>query len=228
VHVAVDEWRSAAMDGTRSGWRSALTVIVVVGLALLGVMLVARHFGVDLRLVATDPDDIAGAPAFYGGLGLFGFAVWGAGAGAAAVGGVAARGGPDPYRSSRMLIQASLITAWLVIDDMYQLHENGLQHIGVPQKLVIVVYVVVVAAWAWGNRAAIRATEFPIVVLALAFLALSVAFDQEVLGIVRGPFFEDTPKIVGICLWTLWLARSSIRLVRSQRSSAAGAATVTA
>ncbi|HET7902395.1 MAG TPA: hypothetical protein VFL59_14530 [Candidatus Nanopelagicales bacterium] len=218
--MAVDEWRSAAVAGTRSGWRSALTVIVVVGAALVVVMLIARHFGVDLRLVATDPDDIAGAPAYYGGMGLFGFAVWGAGAGAAAVGGVAARGAADPYRCSRMLIQASLITAWLVIDDMYQLHENALPNLGIPQKLVIVVYVVVVAAWAWGNRAAIRSTEFPILVAALAFLALSVAFDQEVLGIVRGPFFEDTPKIIGICLWSLWLARSSIRLVRSQRVSA--------
>ena len=58
-------------------------------------------------------------------------------------------------------------------------------------------------------------------VVGLGFFALSVLLDQEVLGISRGPFFEDTPKIIGICLWALWLMRSAIRLVRSQRDVAA-------
>jgi len=185
------------------------------------VFLILRATGVDPRLAATDPDDIAKAPAFYGGMALFGFGVWGAGAGAAFVGAIAARGGPDPYGMSRMLVQAGLITAFLAIDDMYQLHENGFQYLHIPQKVVILAYVVIVVAWAWANRVAIRATEFPIAVVGLGFFALSVLLDQEVLGISRGPFFEDTPKIIGICLWALWLMRSAIRLVRSQRDVAA-------
>ena len=84
-------------------------------------------------------------------------------------------------------------------------------------------YVVIVVVWAWANRVAIRATEFPIAVVGLGFFALSVLLDQEVLGISRGPFFEDTPKIIGICLWALWLMRSAIRLVRSQRDLTAEA-----
>jgi hypothetical protein len=225
--VAIDEWRTGAVEGTRTGWRSAVAVIVVVGLGLLAVFLILRATGVDPRLVATDPDDIAKAPAFYGGMALFGFGVWGAGAGAAFVGAIAARGGPDPYRISPMLVQAGLLTTFLAIDDMYQLHENGFQRIGIPQKVVILAYVVIVIAWAWANRTAIRATEFPIAVVGLGFFALSVLLDQEVLGISRGPFFEDTPKIIGICLWSLWLARSAIRLVRSQRDAAAAAPVAT-
>lgn len=219
--MAIDEWRTGAAEGTRTGWRSALVVIVGVGLGLLVVFLILRATGVDPRLAATDPDDIAKAPAFYGGMALFGFGVWGAGAGAAFVGAIAARGGPDPYGMSRMLVQAGLITAFLAIDDMYQLHENGFQYLHIPQKVVILAYVVIVVAWAWANRVAIRATEFPIAVVGLGFFALSVLLDQEVLGISRGPFFEDTPKIIGICLWALWLMRSAIRLVRSQRDVAA-------
>lgn len=215
--MAMDEWRASAVEGTRTGWRSALGVIVAVGLGLLVVLLILRATGVDPRLAATDPDDIAKAPAFYGGMALFGFGVWGAGAGAAFVGAIAARGGPDPYGISRMLVQAGLITTFLAIDDMYQLHENGFQYLHIPQKVVILAYVVVVIGWAWANRVAIRATEFPIAVVGLGFFALSVLLDQEVLGISRGPFFEDTPKIIGICLWALWLMRSAIRLVRSQR-----------
>ena len=137
------------------------------------------------------------------------------------MGAIAARGGPDPYGMSRMLVQAGLITAFLAIDDMYQLHENGFQYLHIPQKVVILAYVVIVVVWAWANRVAIRATEFPIAVVGLGFFALSVLLDQEVLGISRGPFFEDTPKIIGICLWALWLMRSAIRLVRSQRDVAA-------
>lgn len=219
--MAIDEWRAGAVEGTRTGWRSALAVIVGVGLGLLVVFLILRATGVDPRLAATDPDDIAKAPAFYGGMALFGFGVWGAGAGAAFVGAIAARGGPDPYGMSRMLVQAGLITTFLAIDDMYQLHENGFQYLHIPQKVVILAYVVIVVVWAWANRVAIRATEFPIAVVGLGFFALSVLLDQEVLGISRGPFFEDTPKIIGICLWALWLMRSAIRLVRSQRDVAA-------
>jgi hypothetical protein len=221
--MAIDEWRTGTVEGVRTGWRSTVAVILVVGLGLLAVLLVLRHYGVDPRLVATDPDDIAKAPAFYGGMALFGFGVWGAGVGAAFVGAVAARGGPDPAGIGRMLLQAGLLTAFLAIDDMYQLHENGFQHVGVPQKLVILAYIAIVVVWAWANRGAIRATEFPIALVGLAFLALSVLLDQEVLGISRGPFFEDTPKIIGICLWSLWLARSAVRLVRSQRDAAVAA-----
>ncbi len=219
--MAIEEWRTGTADGIRTGWRSTVIVVVAVGLGLLVVLLVLRHYGVDPRLAATDPDDIAKAPAYYGGMALFGFGVWGAGAGAAFVGAVAARGGADPAGIGRMLLQAGLLTAFLAIDDMYQLHENGLPSIGIPQKLVILGYVVVLLAWAWANRAAIRATEFPIVVVGLGFLALSVLLDQEIFGIARGPFFEDSPKIIGICLWSLWLARSAVRLVRSQRDAAA-------
>lgn len=219
--MAIDEWRTSAVEGTRTGWRSMLAVILAVGLGLLAVFLILRATGVDPRLAATDPDDIAKAPAFYGGMALFGFGVWGAGAGAAFVGAIAARGGPDPYGMGRMLVQAGLITAFLAIDDMYQLHENGFQYLHIPQKVVILAYVVIVVVWAWANRVAIRATEFPIAVVGLGFFALSVLLDQEVLGISRGPFFEDTPKIIGICLWALWLMRSAIRLVRSQRDASA-------
>ena len=106
--MAIDEWRTGAVEGTRTGWRSAAAVIVAVGLGLLVVFLILRATGVDPRLAATDPDDIAKAPAFYGGMALFGFGVWGARAGAAFVGAIAARGGPDPYRISPMLVQAGL------------------------------------------------------------------------------------------------------------------------
>jgi hypothetical protein len=39
---------------------------------------------------------------------------------------------------------------------MYQLHENGFQRIGIPQKVVILAYVAIVIVWAWANRTAIR------------------------------------------------------------------------
>lgn len=219
--MAYSEWRQSAADGTRTGWRSLVIVVVGASAALVVAYLLVRAGGVSPHNLATDPDDLGGLPVYYGAFALMGFTVWGIGIGGALVGALAARGGSDPHRVGPMLLSAAALTAYLVFDDMYQLHENGYLHLGIPQKLVMLVYVVVALVWLWVCREAIRHTEFVIAAAALAGFALSVIIDQELFGLALGPFVEDVPKIIGICLWSLWLVRSGIGLVRSQRDARA-------
>lgn len=222
--MSITDVAEATRERLSTSWRSVVVVSVVV-LGALAVAFVLLHLtGVKTQYLATDPDDIADLPVYYGAMALFGFTVWGVAIGGAAVGAVAHRGLPDPARVGRMLGLAALFSAYLALDDMYELHENGYPNLGIPQLLVIGGYMVVALGWLWASRAAVLASEFPILLLAFAGFGLSVLIDQGVFGDARGPFIEDVPKVLGLCLWALYLARTSVALVRGRYDGAGATA----
>lgn len=216
------DWAQVTRSSVRRSWRPVLVVVLGVLVAAAVLVLIARHFDVPTADLASDPNEIAGAPVWFGLTALVDFAVWSAGAGAALVGGLQARQRPDPQRLGRFLLQASALTAYLVVDDMFLFHENLYPNVlGIPQKLVMVVYVVLVVAWLVLNRGAIAGTDFPILLLGGLFFAMSVVMDQGLLlGFHPGPFTEDVPKVIGIFLWSVYLVRTAVGVTRPLPDSA--------
>lgn len=119
------------------------------------------------------------------------------------------------------LLNAGVLTAWLMLDDLYMLHERVLpDFLGIPQPLVFGAYVLLVALLIVRfRRVIIGATDYRLLALALAFFALSIASDQ-------GPgewhqlrwliLVEDGAKLLGIVSWLAYFASIASRALASR------------
>jgi hypothetical protein len=100
------------------------------------------------------------------------------------------------YESARRFAVAGGVTAYLAIDDALLIHEAFLVTLGVPEKVTVGVYVVAVAVLIALGLGFLRQTPWPILVLAGAFFAVSIAIDvitaDEIL------LLEDGAKFFGI------------------------------
>jgi len=188
-----------------------LLTIVAVGIVVGAVLAMglARHL--ELPNLTRDPAAVTGTHWWVGLLSFLGFALWGIGAGAALAAGLASTAGPR----RRLLLQAAVLTVFLLLDDMLMLHENVLPNLHVPEIVVYAGYLLAVTAWAWSNRVEMRRTDRLLLVVALLGFAASIGLDKLVDGITNWTFLEDSLKFGGIALWSLYLVRTSASTFRS-------------
>jgi hypothetical protein len=111
------------------------------------------------------------------------------------------------------LLIPGLLTVLLALDDRFEIHETLLpRYVMGPDDLLIVVYVVVSIAWVIAFRRRILQTEYVLLGIALALLAVSVAVDTW----TEGPYstrymFEDGFKFLGIVGWLGYFGRVCFR-----------------
>lgn len=120
------------------------------------------------------------------------------------------------------LLSAGLFTLILLLDDLFMAHEQILPDVfGVPEKAVLVTYVVLACAYLLVNRRAILQGDAVILVLALGFFALSNVADVAIpyhfhdtpIGreVNHGVILEEGLKFVGIAAWTVFHLRAAWR-----------------
>lgn len=131
-----------------------------------------------------------------------------------------ARGDTDGW--SPFLMASGALTSWLLIDDMFMLHDQALRdYIHVPEKLTFLAYAMVVCVYLAVFSPRIRRTDVTLFVLAFCFFGISLGMDVLVhdeiyLHIVAPDFkarhlFEDGAKLLGIVTWCAYLVRTSWR-----------------
>lgn len=118
------------------------------------------------------------------------------------------------------LVVAAVGTAYLTVDDMFQLHEELFPKLGIPQKVVLSAYAVLALGYLWSYRGFLRAYEWPLLALGAVALGISAALDQ--LG--GRAFIEDGFKLFGYSLLAVYFVRLSLRLLAdtSARAPATG------
>jgi hypothetical protein len=111
-----------------------------------------------------------------------------------------------------LLFAAGGVTGLMVLDDLFLLHEEVYDTV-VPQAVVIIVYAVLTACFAWRYRRRLRA-DLLLIVGAYGFWGVSglidVLFENEATVVV-----EDGAKFVGICVWTVMLSGRALRELRT-------------
>ncbi len=213
-----DERPDAADGPLAQGRRLAVPLAVVLAgvvVVCLGVAFLAHRKGVELSDLTRDPSAVTSTPWYIGLLSFLGFALWAIGAGAALTAGLALNDPADRHRR-RLLLQAAALTMFLLLDDMLLFHEEVLPNLGVPEKVVYGLYVVVTAGWLVINRRDLLRTEWILVALAFAGFAASIGLDKVIDGITGWTFLEDSLKFAGIALWCLYLVRTGLRSLRER------------
>lgn len=118
-------------------------------------------------------------------------------------------------QSRRFFLSSGMITILLLLDDLFLLHENVLPNIfGIPQKLVYVIYAIIVAFYLIKFSKLIFKTNFIPLLLALALFAISIFNDQLTFFAEYNKdlhtVVEDGSKLLGIYCWLIYFAVGSL------------------
>lgn len=196
-----------------------LVLVYGAGVAtLLLVLLAAGITGVPFKQFSQDPTSVLDGAYYIGSLSNLGVLVWWTGAVAATLAGYARRNDA----SGIPLLAAGVFTALIAIDDLLLIHETFFRLRGVPEGLVIGIYALAAAAYAWVFRDFLRRSEWILLVSAAAMLAISVGIDVS----TDSRAWEDSAKFLGIVGWTAFLVRAALAALtdRSRRPGPEGRA----
>lgn len=216
------------MNPIRSSARDALDQFRSVGklvlvwfylpavLCLLAVVAwVVRAPGVEPEALFRDVATVAEVPWYSGLVSQLGAVLWAASATACLLAYVVLRSaGAARPRSQRFLLHAGLLSAFLLTDDLFLLHEEvAAIHLSVEQRTVYVAYFLLLLGFLASHRRELLASRWTVLAVSFGLLGASMGMDvvtdtfhDSLLD--EGSFyeryevvFEDGMKLLGIVSW---------------------------
>lgn len=188
-----------------------VAALVAAVLLVIAVALVSRLAGIPFEVFSRDVVSLTGVRSYTGALSNVGAALWVAAGSVALLSGVVLHRWRQPRRS-HLLLSLGCLTMVLAFDDLLVLHESAAPFVGVPQRVLVSSYVVVLAWLMFRHREVIRTTPMRLLGLSCALFAASLALDQ--FSAVDRYVFEDGFKLVGIVGWLLYLTLTSLRWLK--------------
>lgn len=187
---------------------------------LVAVALVSILFQVSMPALTGDVTAIAKIHPLSGILSNLGVLLWCAAASICVFAAVTLRN-VKPSDTFWFLLSSALLSAYLLFDDFFLFHEElAFRYLGLNQKVVYAALGIAVSAYIIAFRRVILRTNFGVLLLALGFLATSVATDAILepwlwrLGHWEY-FFEDGAKWLGIASWCSYYVHTSHQLLVS-------------
>ena len=201
------------MSRLRPVLRTVLVVSALTAALLLAALALGAVVDRPLAYFTRDPSATLGAPLYVGLLSHVGVLVWWSCAVVCALAWALRR--RDDERRSTALFAAAGITAYLALDDLFQIHEVVFPDmIGISQLAVIAAYALALAAYVAFFRRFVRESDWPLLALAVAFFAASVALDTlgDAVG-WKNHLLEDGAKLFGIVAWSAYFVRIGVATI---------------
>lgn len=200
--------------------RQLLVTLIPASLVLLVIAMVSVIYAIPMPSITRDPKSLLDGHPLTGFLSSLGVLLWCATATVCWFAAVAVRASVA-VESYRFLMASSLLSFYLLFDDLFMIHEAlAPDHLGLSQRYVIFILGLIVASYLVVFRFVILKTNFIMLLLALGFLGLSVAFDlffeRWMWGLGHWVYFlEDGVKWLGIACWCSYFLRESYFFVGS-------------
>jgi len=130
----------------------------------------------------------------------------------------------DFARSKRLLLQGGILTATLLLDDIFLFHEEiAPDYLHIGEKIVIAGYLIIGIVFVFSNWKEILSSEYLILMIALAMFGASIFFDALPMDDFNVRYFweqlelflEDGFKFAGIATWLTYFVRYSIRRIET-------------
>ena len=185
---------------------------------LIGVAIVSIVLDINLRLITSDVTAIAKINPLSGILSNFGIILWCASASICFFAAIAIRN-IEPKDSFWFLVYSGFLSAYLLFDDFFQLHEIlAGEHVGISEIFTYMALGMAVLIYLFIFRRNIWRTNFPFLLMAFTFLASSVATDlfqsSFIMRIGHWEFFiEEGTKWLGIACWCSYYVQTSYHFV---------------
>ena len=217
------QWRDAVLD-FRQQWRALWFVMLLIYtpviIAFAIVIAVRLTTGIAIAEFTRDPLGFTDIPVYTGALSNLGVVIWSAAATVClftyGVNLVWATGGAR----SHFLLAGGLVTVWLLLDDLFMLHEVVFpEYLGVAEDIVYGTHIVILLAFLVWYRTAILHTPFLLLALAFVGFGVSVGADAtaSILSVPGLYVFEDGAKLFGIVSWARYFTLASARQIAAGR-----------
>ncbi|MBW7850268.1 MAG: hypothetical protein H3C38_07230 [Rhodospirillales bacterium] len=194
---------------------SALAVLFMFFAVTVTLSLVGLYVAYDIHpnVLLRDPNATARQPEYYGLVSNLGILAWTSAAAISLYSGLLLRrSGGAPI--SRILLTGGAFTALLCLDDLFMLHEGLLARIGVSEVPLLVTYAVLAVLWVAVSVRRLMATEWMLLLIALAAMAGSVLIDLVNVPLPGQLLAEDMLKFTGILFWVAYFVRLSWQSMR--------------
>ncbi|MEQ8841320.1 MAG: hypothetical protein RIB98_10085 [Acidimicrobiales bacterium] len=211
-HPTVTERRRSWSGGHQFLALGPLLVVWVATSALLYASAAQDEVPTDLLFL--DPATVGDQPWYTGllhELGILGWAV----AATAAAGGAWVAWLTGRRNSVWFLASGALLTIALLTDEVTGFHSVLGPRLGLAKQVSIGAILAGAALWFVANWHEIRRTRWPILIISLAALAMSVLLDYGRQTTSFHVFYEDAPKLFGIVGWATYFVFTTIDITRS-------------
>jgi len=188
-------------------------VALAVAAALIGLVL-HIHATAEVSMGTLTRDPLSGKPAYLGLLSQMGILVWAASAATCLLAAGVLRGAPE----SRFLFGAGILSLVLCLDDAFLLHDEVLPLVGVPEELIYAGHLGIVLVFLVAFRRQILRAHYPVLLLALGLLGVSVVCDAWGLPWLDPYLLEDGAKFAGITMWTAFFSTVAGSLLGADRA----------
>jgi len=188
-------------------------------LVLAGAAVAYEVRGIPTGYLTRDPAALAQAPFYIGAISNLGMLGWSAGAAACALAYALLRRDGGPSESRRFFLASGLLTAVLLVDDLFLVHDQiAPRYFRVPEEAILAVYAACAAAYLARFGAAIRGTDFLPLALALGFFAASLAADLWLAASPYSHLVEDGCKLIGIASWSAYFTHTALQQLQARRA----------
>ena len=195
-----------------------LLVFFFANLILVAVATINRIYQVPFTLMTSDPTAIAGIHPLSGVLSNLGIILWCFATSNCILAATIMRS-IGTKKLFLFLLYSSLLSTFLMLDDLFQFHEDLSTMIGLNQKVIYVLLATAVITYLINFRKILIQTNIIPFIIALASLFLSIVLDTivyKIFGSQLGDwlyFMEDGAKWIGIVFWCFYFSYTSFQLI---------------
>ncbi len=204
---------------TRISSRQLLITFVPSVSVLFVVVIVSVFFKVDMPKMTRDVTAIANIHPFSGALSNLGILLWCVSASICFFAAIIIRK-TEVSNMFNFLFFSSLLSAYLLLDDLFLIHEElAFRYFGLYEEFIYVSFGVALTAYLVAYRSFIKLqTNYGTLLLAIGFLSLSIIIDTVLESWEKRFgywmfFFEDGIKWLGIASWCSYYVHTSHRLL---------------
>lgn len=202
----------------KTSLKKLLLVLFSALIIIIAILVVNIVYHVPFARMTSDTASIAGIHPLYGVLSNLGVILWCAATFSCALAAAILRlkGTKKVYL---FLLYSSLLSAFLMFDDLFQFHEDLSSSIGLNQKVIYVLLGTAVISYLIYFRKILFQTNIVVFLMALAFLFLSVLADTviyKIFGNQLGDWLyliEDGAKWIGIVFWGYYFFYTSFQFI---------------
>jgi hypothetical protein len=192
--------------------RTSIIILYLIALALLfAVILGNQFFGIPIAMLMRDASSLANVAPWTGFISNVGVLFWCA-AMTLCFAATAVSHQQNNLVNRGFFLASGLITAFLMLDDFFVLHESFRDYLGFPEKAFYGLYLIFFALYGVKYGRYILKTDFLLLGLAFAFLGASLGLDNfqdQITNYVPYSYYyliEDGLKLIGIINWLGYFA----------------------
>ena len=111
-------------------------------------------------------------------------------------------------REKQFLLYSGLVSALLLFDDLFLLHEFVLpEYFSLPKNVVYLIYLNILLVYGILFRNELLKSEYIIIIIAAGLLGISQFVDSIPMPLPEDSFLEDAVKLFGIVTWFTYYMR---------------------